>query len=99
MMKKIYFGPWGGDEEGLGYFIRCWFRPVLKLEEDSWEPEVYFRFSDGYNHMGDSHTMYKTLQECQDICDQFILKFYYGSGRGEVIFISQEQFDKLKILV
>jgi len=97
-MNKIYLGPWKCISD------RC-FRELLlpdktyligKNEIILEKPIIYFTTIDWY-YDDIFKRVHGTLEELKQKFDILLLTEGWGKA-GEVVFLSQEQFDKLKIL-
>jgi len=99
-MDKVYLGPWQEFNKGQVYF-----RPVLKNHKYVWTPEIYRNGSSRNNTHSwyyldnEDNAIFGTLEETQNACDKQTLEYGCGLGRNTVVFLTQEQFDKLKVLI
>jgi len=110
-MNKIYLGPWQFgkspgyeiDRSVIHNQLKCWFRPILNSHQglNIFAPPEIFLDRDEY-YIPSTTAYAQTigpLQLLKEWFDNLLTEKGYGENFGKVEFISQEQFDKLSVLI
>ena len=111
----IYFGPWKKDKRysySMDEDAVCYFRPFLRktytfTDKDGnvcflGEPEIFHNHHTGlyfYGNDVDNITSNTSFEELKIKFDETILKIGYGIKDINIVFLTQDKFDKLMLLV